>query len=835
VNRRVAYCHARPVWYALRLDADDPPSGRLLVRTLVLTGKRVDTVGRIVLVALLLSSGWACSDGPTGVVPIASVDIIPADVTIAPGESRQLQARVSDASGNVLTGRVVQWTSEANDVASVSGGMVVGLTPGSATIRAVSEGVAGTAQVTVATPPITLQSIGPASGTPGQSVAVTVTGTGFMAGITAVAFGAGITVSSVSVTSATSLTANITVAADAVPGLRTVTVTNPAPGGGSATLADAFRVIGAVSAVLSSVTADPASNIVANGGAASNVTVTVRDAVGGAIAGLEASAFTVSVSGSAQNGTVTAGATPGTYGFTVTNTVAETVTVGVQVEGVTLSQSPTIQFVAGTATQLTLVTQPSSTAPSGAAFPQQPVVRLQDANGNAVALQSIPVTAAITTGGGALGGTATVTTDAAGVATFTNLSISGTVGARTLAFSATGLATVTSQTITLTAGAAAQIAVHAGDGQSATVGTPVSVAPAVIVKDAAGNAVAGVNVTFAVAGGGGTLAAGEDVVTNSAGIATAPAWTLGPAPGQNILTASAAGLTGSPVMFTATGIAAAASPVRIVTFGDSNTDYGYDDAPSMTIVARSYVSNRITGRLAPTAPNHANQLAGLIEARWSSLEGNAITAINHGIGGTSSGGGAGGGDDRHTSSAPNARAVVAGITRYEAEVLGKGYPWNGGEAHPIEFPDGPIARVNSFTPGANDFAYASIGTNDLSYGISAEQTITNLTWMVDTWLDDGHAADQFIITTLPPRTSGLGAAIPQINSGIRTLAVARGIKLVDLAAHTSDDNGVTWKSADLHVGDEVHYTVAVRAWIADQVVAHMRSVATSVLAGSGEY
>ena len=52
---------------------------------------------------------------------------------------------------------------------------------------------------------------------------------------------------------------------------------------------------------------------------------------------------------------------------------------------------------------------------------------------------------------------------------------------------------------------ATQIAVNAGDGQSASAGTAVTTAPSVIVRDAAWRPVAGVKVTFAVATGGGTV------------------------------------------------------------------------------------------------------------------------------------------------------------------------------------------------------------------------------------------------------------------------------------------------------------------------------------------
>ena len=82
--------------------------------------------------------------------------------------------------------------------------------------------------------------------------------------------------------------------------------------------------------------------------------------------------------------------------------------------------------------------QPSSSVLTGMAFMLEPTVQLEDASGNPVALGSVPITAAIATGGGVLlGGTATVNTDATGLARFTDLSLSGVAGMVTLRFAAT--------------------------------------------------------------------------------------------------------------------------------------------------------------------------------------------------------------------------------------------------------------------------------------------------------------------------------------------------------------------------------------------------------------
>jgi hypothetical protein len=101
---------------------------------------------------------------------------------------------------------------------------------------------------------------------------------------------------------------------------------------------------------------------------------------------------------------------------------------------------------------LSITSQPSSTAQSGVPFAQQPAVQLRDASNNSVTQSGVVVRVAIASGGGTLGGTTTATTNASGVASFTNLSITGTAGTRTLSFTSQGLTGVTSSSISITAG-----------------------------------------------------------------------------------------------------------------------------------------------------------------------------------------------------------------------------------------------------------------------------------------------------------------------------------------------------------------------------------------------
>jgi adhesin/invasin len=219
-----------------------------------------------------------------------------------------------------------------------------------------------------------------------------------------------------------------------------------------------------------------------------------------------------------------------------------------------------------------MTTQPSGTSQNGVAFARQPLVQVQDAAGNPVAgVRS--VTAAINSGGGVLNGTATMNTDASGLATFAGLSISGTVGDRTLVFSSSGLNPIVSGTVAITAGAPTQMAISQGNSQTATAGSAVAVAPRVLVRDVSNNPVAGVAVTFAVATGGGSVLPVAPVMTNASGLAAATSWTLGSVAGINTLTATAApaGIIPNPVTFTATGVPGGAGGLSISTHQSSKS------------------------------------------------------------------------------------------------------------------------------------------------------------------------------------------------------------------------------------------------------------------------
>ena len=229
--------------------------------------------------------------------------------------------------------------------------------------------------------------------------------------------------------------------------------------------------------------------------------------------------------------------------------------------GLTSATSTSIAVTVGapSAGASVVTANPTSVA---AGDPSTITVTVNDAGGNPVS--GVNVTIAASGSGNTLTQPG-APTDASGVATATFSSTS--TGSHTITATLNGSTTVSDNaTVTVSAGPPASIAVQAGNNQSAAVGTAVATDPSVIVKDVGGNPVAGVQVTFGVATGGGGITGGTQT-TNASGIATVGSWTLGPALGSNTLTATAAGagITGNPVTFTATGTAGSPTQIAMAT------------------------------------------------------------------------------------------------------------------------------------------------------------------------------------------------------------------------------------------------------------------------------
>ncbi|HEX9892510.1 MAG TPA: carboxypeptidase-like regulatory domain-containing protein, partial [Gemmatimonadales bacterium] len=158
---------------------------------------------------------------------------------------------------------------------------------------------------------------------------------------------------------------------------------------------------------------------------------------------------------------------------------------------------------AGTPSQLTITSAPSSNAQSGSALASQPLIQVRDAGGNAVGQAGLTVTAVIASGPGGSLGNASAITDGTGLATFTGLTITGPVGGYTLRFESGALTPATSGTITLAAGAPALITIEVQPPSNAQSGQAFTADPRVRVLDAGSNPLAAVSVTVALGTGAG--------------------------------------------------------------------------------------------------------------------------------------------------------------------------------------------------------------------------------------------------------------------------------------------------------------------------------------------
>ncbi len=111
---------------------------------------------------------------------VKTVTVSPPTATVALGQTVQLTATLRDASGSVLTGRTVTWSSSNLAVATVSasGLVTAGAVASQATITATSEGQSGAATVTVVSnAPVASVTVTPATASVavGQTVQLTAT------------------------------------------------------------------------------------------------------------------------------------------------------------------------------------------------------------------------------------------------------------------------------------------------------------------------------------------------------------------------------------------------------------------------------------------------------------------------------------------------------------------------------------------------------------------------------------------------------------------------------------------------------------------------------------
>ncbi len=202
------------------------------------------------------------------------------------------------------------------------------------------------------------------------------------------------------------------------------------------------------------------------------------------------------------------------------------------------------------ATQMALNAGNSQTATVGTTLLVAYSVIVRDQNNNPV--QGVVVNWAVTSGGGSVS-LPTSTSDASGIASVTR-TLGTTAGSQTAQASVTGLiGSPVNFTATATAGPATQLAYVSGNNQTAMIGQNLAQSLVVVAKDQYGNVTSGVTVSWTTLDGG--MLSPTSTTTNTQGQAST-SWKLGPATGTQTAQASAMGLTGSPVTFTATATAA---------------------------------------------------------------------------------------------------------------------------------------------------------------------------------------------------------------------------------------------------------------------------------------
>jgi hypothetical protein len=279
------------------------------------------------------------------------------------------------------------------------------------------------------------------------------------------------------------------------------------------------------------------------GGVSVTFTAPARPPGGGSFAGGWAVTVTTAANGQATAGTLTASSDAGP--FTVTATVS----------GVSTAAQFDLTNTAAGAAHVVAVAGAAQSARVGTAFATPLQVRVTDASGNPVSGAAVTFAAPSGGPGGTFAGSATVLTDATGLATAPTLTANTVAGNYAVTASAAG-AGGASFSLTNTAGAPASITAVGGTPQSTAVGTAYAVPLQARVTDAFGNPVPGVTVTFAApaAGAGGTFSGGTVVPTDALGLATAPAFTANGSAGSYTVTAAVSGV-GAPALFGLTNLA----------------------------------------------------------------------------------------------------------------------------------------------------------------------------------------------------------------------------------------------------------------------------------------
>lgn len=290
------------------------------------------------------------------------------------------------------------------------------------------------------------------------------------------------------------------------------------------------------------------------------------------------------------------------------------------------------------AARIVIISGDAQSANAGSELADPIVVKVTDAQDRAISGLRVAFGPAGTSGG--LLAPDTAVTDGGGLAA-SEWTLGSTAGTQSVDAKVVGEALSVRFTATARAGSATRLVPVSGDGQSAPVGTALADSLVVRVEDGLGNPVPGVEVAWSASSGDISPA----TVSSDADGRAAARRILGPGAGEQTATATAAGLAGSPVVFTHTAQPGSASSLVLISGSGQSAPPGTELPDPLVVRVVDESGNGIAGQavtwIVSTGGGSVDPGTsqtdgdGLASARWTlggSPGPNALTAVASGIG-----------------------------------------------------------------------------------------------------------------------------------------------------------------------------------------------------------
>jgi len=594
----------------------------------------------------------------------------PQSATVNTAFATQLQATVKDSFGNAVSGAIVTFNAPGNGASGAFAGGVntattnasgvataavftANTTAGAYVVTASVSGVAGAANYSLTNLAGPASTITATAGTPqsttvntafatqlqatvkdsfgnlvsGVTVTFTAPGSGasgtFAGGVKAA------TTNASGVATAAVFTANTTAGA--------YVVAASAPGVGTAANFSLTNLAGAAASIAATAGTPQSASI--NTAFATQLQAMVKDSFGNGVSGVMVT-FTAPANGA--SGTFAGGVNTATTNasgvataavFTANGTAGGPYTVTATATGVSGSANFSLTNLGNPPASIVASGGTPQSATINTAFTAQLQVTVTDSGNNPVNGVTVTFTAP---GGGAsgtfAGGVNTATTNASGVATSAVFTANSTAGSYNVTATVSGVASPANFSLTNLTGAAASITATAGTPQSTTVNTAFATQLQATVKDAGGNPVNGVTVTFTVPGGGasGTFAGGVNTATtNASGVAIAAVFTANTTAGAYAVTASVSGVA-SPANYSLTNLAGAAASIAATAGTPQSATINTAFAVQLQATVKDSFNNPVSGvTVTFTAPNSGSSgtFAGGINTAATSASGVATAAV----------------------------------------------------------------------------------------------------------------------------------------------------------------------------------------------------------------